>query len=623
MKTFKKFFIVTLAIFLTVGIIPPINTSAAVSSDYGYIWPVDGQIFGRGFTSSHDALDIVAPTGTSVKAAKAGNVYCASTATTSASGYCSTCRFYGAGYHVTLTHSDGRVTMYCHLNSVSVSKGANVSSGQQVGTVGATGNASGAHLHFSMYGGVPMNDSNVLDPLVFLSPFSSIQAYDITETSATIKGTFGAYGPTIVSAGFYIGTSTSNMTKITETLNTNGYYNGVPIYDIYYNTAKWYGTLNKSTTYYYRLWIYRDGKEYVSAVSSFTTGGPHTHSWSSWTVTTQPTCTKNGVQTRTCACGEKQTQSIAATGHTWKSWTTQVAATCTGNGTQIRYCACGESQTRSIQSLGHSYTTIAATNATCTTPGKTESTICSRCGNIGKASTAIPKLNHSWGSWKTTKEATTSSIGIAERRCSICKETETKTLPKLIAQTHTHTYGEWKTEKAATCASEGYKTRKCSSCSAKEAQTIAAKGHDYQDWTVKIAATVEAEGKLISVCKNCDNEQTKTIPKLPPVIEVPKDTTAPETSISGTPDTEADTTIENTGETDSPDSNKQPDTSLETSDKSNKGNDTKEKDPETDNESDKDDFNKSDFMISIAIGTAYAVASISALIIFAVKRKKR
>ena len=41
----------------------------------------------------------------------------------------------------------------------------------------------------------------------------------------------------------------------------------------------------------------------------------HTHDFGAWTVTTPATCTTDGVETRTCACGETETRAIPATGH--------------------------------------------------------------------------------------------------------------------------------------------------------------------------------------------------------------------------------------------------------------------------------------------------------------------
>ncbi|MBQ2920304.1 MAG: S-layer homology domain-containing protein, partial [Oscillospiraceae bacterium] len=50
------------------------------------------------------------------------------------------------------------------------------------------------------------------------------------------------------------------------------------------------------------------------------TGGeqPHEHSFGEWTVTTEPTCTEKGVETRTCECGESETREVAALGHDWQ-----------------------------------------------------------------------------------------------------------------------------------------------------------------------------------------------------------------------------------------------------------------------------------------------------------------
>ena len=44
----------------------------------------------------------------------------------------------------------------------------------------------------------------------------------------------------------------------------------------------------------------------------------HEHSFGEWTVTTAPTCTEEGVETRTCGCGETESRKIPALGHDWK-----------------------------------------------------------------------------------------------------------------------------------------------------------------------------------------------------------------------------------------------------------------------------------------------------------------
>ena len=79
----------------------------------------------------------------------------------------------------------------------------------------------------------------------------------------------------------------------------------------------------------------------------------HTHAFGDWTVTTPATCTADGVETRSCACGETETRTIPATGHTFGDWTVTTPATCTADGVETRSCACGETEARAIPATGH------------------------------------------------------------------------------------------------------------------------------------------------------------------------------------------------------------------------------------------------------------------------------
>ncbi|HCW74265.1 MAG TPA: peptidase M23, partial [Clostridiaceae bacterium] len=58
------------------------------------------------------------------------------------------------GKHVMISHSlknQKYVTVYAHMNSLSVKSGQTVSKGMKIGTVGNTGNSFGNHLHFEIH----------------------------------------------------------------------------------------------------------------------------------------------------------------------------------------------------------------------------------------------------------------------------------------------------------------------------------------------------------------------------------------------------------------------------------------------------------------------------------------
>lgn len=54
------------------------------------------------------------------------------------------------GNKVVLLHPDGTETWYAHMNTIDVSLGEEVAAGEQVGTVGSTGNVTGPHLHLEV-----------------------------------------------------------------------------------------------------------------------------------------------------------------------------------------------------------------------------------------------------------------------------------------------------------------------------------------------------------------------------------------------------------------------------------------------------------------------------------------
>ncbi len=105
-----------------------------------------------GYNRAHEGIDYGAPVGTPVWAVGDGQVRQA--------GWNG-----GCGKSVTLRHRNGYETVYCHLSSVSVSAGKPVSQKQIIGYVGATGLATGPHLHYAVKrGGAFMNPLHLKVP---------------------------------------------------------------------------------------------------------------------------------------------------------------------------------------------------------------------------------------------------------------------------------------------------------------------------------------------------------------------------------------------------------------------------------------------------------------------------
>ena len=114
------------------------NTSKKVSS--GFVFPVNGKYqvsayYGDG--RNHKGIDLRANKGVPISAVASGTV--------TFSGYDGT-----FGYTVIIDHGNGTQTRYAHAEALCVKKGAVVSQGEMIATVGRSGNATGNHLHFEV-----------------------------------------------------------------------------------------------------------------------------------------------------------------------------------------------------------------------------------------------------------------------------------------------------------------------------------------------------------------------------------------------------------------------------------------------------------------------------------------
>jgi len=121
--------------------------------------PVAGTEPGTGFgarriingrpRAPHGGIDYSAPLGTPIVAANTGRVALVG-------------EFFFPGRLVVLDHGLGVHTLYFHLDSVAVGEGERVERGQTLGTVGASGRATGPHLHFGAQVGAARVDPAAL-----------------------------------------------------------------------------------------------------------------------------------------------------------------------------------------------------------------------------------------------------------------------------------------------------------------------------------------------------------------------------------------------------------------------------------------------------------------------------
>lgn len=110
-----------------------------------FIMPAKG--FNWGILHNHNAVDIANACGTPIVAAADGLVVPDNSFGDGASGWNG-----GYGKFVLLEHPNGTRTRYAHLSEIDVSIGAYVKQGARIGLMGETGEATGCHVHFEVYG---------------------------------------------------------------------------------------------------------------------------------------------------------------------------------------------------------------------------------------------------------------------------------------------------------------------------------------------------------------------------------------------------------------------------------------------------------------------------------------
>lgn len=242
----------------------------------------------------------------------------------------------------------------------------------------------------------------------------------------------------------------------------------------------------------------------------------HKHSYTS-KVTTEASCTKGGVRTFTCSCGDSYTETISALGH--KSVAVPGKdATCTEagltEGAKCSVCSKTLTKQKEIAALGHDLVADDAQPATCTAPGKAAGQHCSRC-DYTTGGEELAALGHNYVSSGTP--ATCTEAGYSSSTCTRCGDTSSTTIPALghsydkegtctrCGETlceHEFDEGEFV---PPTCTEDGYTLFSCAKCdySYKEPSDVYVKtGHSYHSFTSGVPC--EGTGIIEEKCTYCN-----------------------------------------------------------------------------------------------------------------------
>lgn len=272
----------------------------------------------------------------------------------------------------------------------------------------------------------------------------------------------------------------------------------------------------------------------------------HEHAYGGWTIETAPTASAEGTATRKCACGEKETATLASlsdtsvwtvsnnvpathtqdgctvytsqygtvvvtlgklTDHKYGAWEITVEPDLTTAGKAKRTCECGDIDEVDVPALENASVWTAATVVRASHDEEGLVRYTSVYGTVEKT---VAKGEHSWSNWKIVTAPTATEKGEAARFCTTdgCKSTETAELPVLTDTT------VWTASvTAATCTTPEI-TAYTSLYGTVTVETAAANGHNFQVSAIVTEPTCTEKGSATIKCTVCDCEETKEIAAL-------------------------------------------------------------------------------------------------------------
>lgn len=147
----------------------------------------------------------------------------------------------------------------------------------------------------------------------------------------------------------------------------------------------------------------------------------------------EATCTESGYYHVVCSrCHSESAELIPALGHDFTELTIVKKPTCTSGGNGIHECKrCGMVEEVELLEADHTPVTERNIQPTCTKDGLKGKKHCSVCNEVIDEGKVIPKLGHSYGSWRLEKQPTTSKTGLRSRECTRCGYLDIEVIPKI------------------------------------------------------------------------------------------------------------------------------------------------------------------------------------------------
>ncbi len=277
----------------------------------------------------------------------------------------------------------------------------------------------------------------------------------------------------------------------------------------------------------------------------------HTHDWGTWSITTEPTETETGIATRVCKTNDEHkeyftlpvltntsfwtagtkteptettdgsqtytstygtvTVVFPATGHVWGDWSIAIEPTLTTEGMAQRTCTINTSH-KDTKVLPVLTDTGVWTPGTKVDPGELTAGSQKYTSIYGEVTITLPATGHVWGDWSIAIEPTLTTVGMAQRTCTIdSSHKDTAALPALT-DTDVWTAGARVEPTETTDGSQVYTSEY-----GNVTVVLPATGHthDWGTWSITTEPTETETGIATRLCQtNDEHKDAVTLPVL-------------------------------------------------------------------------------------------------------------